>query len=287
MARAFSTNPQKDFFEDRDDRELSIRARLKPGATLLQAQNELAVLASNFEREYPKLNHSRSAAVHTQFEMRTRDDDVNWKFIVIFVVLSIAVLMVACTNVAGLLLSRARARTREIAVRLAMGAGRFRLIRLLLTESLLLSCLGGLGGVAIGYGFVQWFHSKQNVVLMTDLPTSIPFRMDTRILLVSLALSLLSALLCGLAPAWQSTRTDLVKGLKSAEVEGNGRKRLWGRNALVVVQVSMSLMLLTASFLMMRGFQQSMFEGTGFAKDHLLMTSFDPRLMQYNPSQTG
>lgn len=152
MARLFSTNRQKNFFEDRDDRGLNVRARLKPGTTHQQAQSELTVLARDFERDYPKLNRSRSAAVHTQFEMRTRDDDGNWKFIVIFAILALAVLLVACTNVAGLLLSRARTRTREIALRLALGAGRFRLIRLLLTESLILAVLGGLAGIAIGYG---------------------------------------------------------------------------------------------------------------------------------------
>ena len=286
MARVFSTDRQKNFFEDRDDRELAIKARLKPGTALQQAQNELTVLAQNFEHEYPKVSHGRSMAIHTQFEMRTRADDGNWKFGVIFVILALAVLLVACTNVAGLLLSRARARTREIAVRLAIGAGRFRLIRLLLTESLMLASLGGLVGIAIGYGIVQWFHSFQSVIFMTDLPFSIPFQMDTRVLLASLALSALSALLCGLVPALQSTRTDLVNGLKSADVDVPGRKRLWGRNVLVVAQVSASLMLLTASFLMVRGFQHSLLEGTGFAKDHLLMTSFDPRLVQYNAAQT-
>src|SRR3989442_9411592 len=151
MARVFSITPLKEFFVDRDDRELSVKARLKPGTTLRQAQNELGVLARDFEREYPNLNRDRGAAVRTQFEMRTRDDDVNWKFGVIFTILALAVLLVACTNVAGLLLSRARTRTREIAVRLAMGAGRFRLIRLLLTESLVLALLGGLIGIAVGY----------------------------------------------------------------------------------------------------------------------------------------
>jgi putative ABC transport system permease protein len=286
MARVFSTNRQKNFFEDRDDRELNVKARLRPGTTLEQAQNELAVLAKNFESEYPKLNRSRGAAVHTQFEMRTRADDINWRFGVIFVILALAVLLVACTNVAGLLLSRARSRTREIAVRLAIGAGRFRLIRMLLTESLILASLGGVAGIAIGYGIVQWFQSFQNVIFMTDLPFSIPFRMDTRVLLASLALSALSALLCGLAPALQSTRADLVNGLKSADVDVPGRKRLWGRNVLVVAQVSTSLMLLTASFLMVRGFQHTLLENTGFAKDHLLMATFDPRLMQYNAAQT-
>ena len=285
MAPVFSTNLQKSFFEDRDDRELNVKARLKPGTTLEQARNELAVLAKNFEREYPKVNRSRGAAVYTQFETRTRED-LNWKFGVIFVILALAVLLVASTNVAGLLLSRARARTREIAVRLAIGAGRFRLIRLLLTESLILASLGGLAGIAIGYGVVAWFQSFQNVVFMTDLPLSVPFRMDTRVLLASLGLTALSALLCGLAPALQSTRVDLVNALKSADVDVPGRKRLWGRNVLVVAQVATSLMLLTASFLMVRGFQSTLREGTSFAKDHLLMVSFDPRLVQYNAAET-
>jgi putative ABC transport system permease protein len=98
MARAFSTNPQKNFFEDRDDRELSVKARLKPGQTLQQAQSEPAALAQNFESEYPKVSHGRGAAMHTQFEMRTRGDDVYWKFGVIFTTLALAVLLVACTR---------------------------------------------------------------------------------------------------------------------------------------------------------------------------------------------
>ena len=285
MARVFTTNLQKNFFEDRDDRELNVKARLKSGTPLEQARNELAVLAQNFEREYPKTNRSRGAAVYTLLQARTIEDD-NWKFGVIFAILALAVLLVACTNVAGLLLSRARARTREIAVRLALGAGRFRLIRLLLTESLILASLGGAAGIAIGYGIVEWFHSKDTIVFMTELPAAVPFRMDMRILLASLALSLLSAVLCGLAPALQSTRVDLLSGLKSAEADLPGRKRLWGRNVLVVAQVATSLMLLTASFLMARSFQHSLLDGTGFAKDHLLMVKFDPRLMQYNAGQT-
>src|SRR5206468_3092763 len=115
-----------------------------------------------------------------------------------------------CTNVAGLLLSRAQTRTREIAVRLALGAGRFRLIRLLLTESLILACLGGLAGIAVAYGGIRFFHTLS---IPSELPLTLPFRLDTRVLLAGLALSVSSALLCGLAPALQSTRADLANGL--------------------------------------------------------------------------
>jgi predicted permease len=283
MARLFSINPQKNFFTDRDDRALTLRARLRPGVTLARARNELAVLAKGFEREYPKFNRDRGAAVRTQIEMRTRDDDQNWKFGVIFMILALAVLLLACTNAAGLLLSRARTRTREIAVRLALGAGRFRLIRLLLTECLVLALVGGLGGIALGYGGIETFGTFS---IPTELPVKIPFRMDTRVLLASLVLSVLSAVFCGLAPALQSTRPDLVKGLKAADVDEPGRRRLWGRNALVVAQVAMSLMLLAASFLMFRGFHNSLRDGVGFTKDHMLIVRFDPRLIQYNAAQT-
>ncbi|MEP6915710.1 MAG: ABC transporter permease [Acidobacteriota bacterium] len=283
MAHRFSINPQKNFFEDRDSRELSVKARLKAGTTLQQARSEAAVLAQDFTREYPQFYRDRGVAVHTQFEMRTQDDDVNWKFSVIFTILALAVLLVACTNVAGLLLARGRTRTREIAVRLALGAGRFRLIRLLLTESLLLAGLGGLGGIVVGYGGIRFL---QNFRIPAELPVTLPFRMDARLLLASLAVSFVSAMACGLVPALQSTRADLVNGLKSADVDPPGRKRFWGRNALVVAQVAMSLMLLTAAFLMTRSFQHSVREGSGFAREHILMTRFDPRLVQYDAGQT-
>lgn len=283
MAGVVSTNPAKDFFGDRDARELSVKGRLKPGATIAEANDELAALARDFEREYPKFNRDRGAAVRTQFQMRTRDDDKNWKFGVIFTILALAVLLVACTNVAGLLLSRARSRKREIAVRLAMGAGRFRLLRLLLTESLVLAALGGIGGIAVGYAGISLL-SKFSIP--TELPVTIPFRMDMRVLLVSLALAALCAFLCGLVPALQSTRTNLVDGLKSADVDQPGHKRLWGRNALVVAQISASLMLLAATFLMFRSFQRSLVTVNASVTKPLLMVRFDPRLVQYDGART-
>ncbi|MEO5760756.1 MAG: ABC transporter permease [Vicinamibacteria bacterium] len=283
MAPVFSTNPQKRFFEDRDDRGLGLRARLKEGTTLVQAQSEMALLAQSFERDYPQVSRDRSAAVRTQFEMRTRGDDINWKMSVIFAILALAVLLVACTNVAGLLLSRARTRTREIAIRLSMGAGRSRLIRLLLTESLMLSIIGGLGGVIIGYAGIYMMSRFQ---IPSELPVTVPFRMDTRMLMVSLVLAIVSAVFCGLAPALQATRANLSSALKSADVDLPGVKTLWGRNALVIAQVSMSLMLLTAAFLMARSFHDSVDGGTTFAKTPLLMARFDPRLVQYDATQT-
>src|SRR5207248_1735460 len=284
MARSFATNRQKDFLVDRDDRELGVRARLEAGASLPQARSEIAVLAQHFQRDYPALNRDRGAAVRTLFEIRTRDDAGEWKFIVIFAALALVVLMVACTNVAGLLLSRAQTRTREIAVRLALGAGRSRIVRMLLAESVVFGCLGGLGGIAVAYAAIQFFRTLS---VPSELPVILPFQLDRRLLLASLALSALSAVACGLVPALQSTRTDIATGLKTADVDVSiRRKRLRGRNALVVAQVSMSLVLLTASFLMMRGFHMGTDAGTGAVRNRVLMARLDPRLVQYTPAQT-
>ena len=286
MAAGFGGDPQKDFFTDRAARPLAVRGRLSEGVTLRDARNELTLLAKGFERDHPQSNRDRGANVHTMLEMRTRPDEGNWKFAVVFTTLALAVLLVACTNAAGLLLSRARTRTREVAVRLAIGAGRFRLIRLLLTESLVLALAGGLAGVGVGYAGIA---ALDTFSIPSEIPVKVPFRMDTRVLLVSLGCSLLCALFCGLAPALQSTRLDLVEGLKAGDDAGSGRRRLWGRNALVVAQIAMSLMLLVASFLMYRGFHESLREGVGFAeqaKDRVLIVRFDPRLVRYDAGET-
>ncbi len=283
-ARQVSHDPSSDFFEARDARVLSVKARLKKGTTLAQARSEIRTLAAAFAHDHPNLNRNRGAAVRTQFQMRTKGDDVNWKFSVIFTVLALGVLMVACTNVAGLLLSRARARMRELTVRLAIGAGRFRLVRLLLTESLILALLGGVGGIAVGsagIGLLQRFS------IPSDLPVTVPFRMDHRVLLATFVFSVVAAVACGLAPALQSTRTDLVAGLKAGEFDPPGKKRLWGRSALVIAQVALSLMLLSASFLMARSFARTVSGSLSLAHDHLLMMKFDPRLVQYDEAQSA
>lgn len=283
MAPLFSADTGKDFFEDRADRQLSVRGRLREGVAPRQAKDEVSAIARGFAREHPELYRDRGAAVRTFFDMRTRGDDVNWKFSVVFSVLGVAVLLVACTNVAGLLLSRARTRTREVAIRLSMGAWRFRLVRLLLTESLVLALVGGLGGVALGYGAIELL---QRFSIPSELPVTIPFRMDGRVLAASLVLAVATAIVSGLAPALQSARTDLVSGLKRADVDLPGRGGLWGRKSLVVAQVAMSLMLLTVTLLMARSFRETALRGAVADRHHLLMVRLDPRLAQYDAART-
>ena len=128
--------------------------------------------------------------------------------------LAAAVLFVACANVAGLLTSRAPARAREMAMRVAIGAGRGRLIRQLLTESLLIALAGGVLGLAVGYGAISVF---QQIQLPTDLPVALTFQLDRRALMFSLGVAVLSAILFGLAPAIQTSRTDLAMVMKAGE----------------------------------------------------------------------
>jgi len=190
--------------------------------------------------------------------------------------------LVACANVAGLLLGRARARSREMAVRLAIGAGRSRLIQQLLFESLLIALIGGTLGVAVAYGGTRFFNQIQ---VPSDLPIVLSAQLDRRVLFFTLAVSLASTVLFGLTPAIRSTRADLVPALKAADADTAARARLWGRNSLVVCQIAISLVLLAVSTILFRGFAQQV-KAPGFRTDHLLMMSFNPKLVRYTDAQT-
>jgi len=276
-------DPKVNPLETRDRRSLMIKGRLKPGVTIAQAQAELAPIAKNLERAYPETNRNRGVAVRTELEARVQQSPPDAQLVAMISVLSMAVLLVACANVAGLLTSRAPARAREIALRLALGAGRRRLIRQLLTESLLLAMAGGVAGLGFGYLGILFFRQIQ---ITTDLPLNVSIDLDQRVLLFSLAVALASAVLFGLAPAIQTTRTDLVNALRSATSETPGRRRLWGRNLLVAGQVALSLVLIAVATFIYRGVRHELNLGAGFRTDHLLTMSFDPTLLHSTESQS-
>ena len=215
--------------------------------------------------------------------MRLHNDPSDAALVALLLTLAGAVLLIACANVASLLLARARTRSREIAVRLAIGAGRYRLVRMLLAESFLVAFLGGMVGLALGYGGVRFFGRLQ---VPTDLPIGLSVQLDRRVLLFSAAVTLLSVLLCGLAPALQTTRTNLVTALKTADADLSGRRRLWGRNTLVLCQVAASLVLLTAALQMVRAFAEKWRDGPGFRTGHLFTVTLDPHVARYNQTQT-
>ena len=283
MAPRLATSADDKLLESRSQRDLTVKGRLKPGVTLGQARAELQVIARNLERTYPDTNRSVGAMVNTEMQERFRQDAIDAELSEMLLALAAAVLLIACANIAGLLLSRARVRSREIALRLAIGAGRPRLIRQLLTESVLIAAAGGGLGIAVAYAGVRFFDG---IDIPSDLPLKIVVQLDHRVLWVTLAASLASALLFGLAPAIQTTRTNVVDALKTAGADTPNRRRLLGRNILVTGQVTASMVLILIAATLYHGFRSSLAGGPGYRTDHLLMMSFNPSLVRYSEAQS-
>ncbi len=269
--------------DSRSNRSLAVKGFLKPGVSMAQAQAELTTFAHNLERAYPDTNKNQEMVVRTELETRIDQDPIDAALSAMLLLLSAAVLVVACINVASLLTSRAPARAKEMALRLAVGAGRSRLIRQLITESLLVALAGGLLGIGVGYLGVLVFRQIQ---IPSDLPITLSFQLNPRVLFFSLAVAVFSVLFFGLIPALQTTRVDLASAMKTGDTAASGHKRLWGRGFLVGCQVAVSLVLLTVSAFMYHGFHRELASNQGFRKDHLLMMSFDPSLVHYSEAQT-
>ena len=283
MAPRLAADAAKPLLETRDRRGLEVKGRLKPGVPIARAQAELQAIAKSLEQTYPATNHDQSVIVRTEFEKRVEQSPGDATLVAMLLTLSVLVLLVACANVANLLLSRARARSREIALRMAIGAGRTRLVRQLLTESLLIGVGGGVLAIAVAYGGITFMNQLQ---IPTELPIALTFRLDLRTLLFGVAGCITSVLLFGLIPALQTTRTDLVRSLKSADADSGGRQRIWGRNLLVIGQVAVSLVLLILSARMYRAVAHELQAGPGYRTDHLLTMTFDPSLVKFNETQT-
>jgi macrolide transport system ATP-binding/permease protein len=274
---------QKNNLDSRDVHWLIVKGRLKPGVTVAQAQADLSAIATRLEQMYPKSNRGQRVSVQTEFQLRVTQSPPNAALVAMLLLLAICVLLVACANVTGLLLSRARARSREIAVRLAIGAARGALVRQLLLENLLLALLGGLAGIGIAYVGASFFNS---IPIPTDLPVSFHVAVDRRMLLFTVIASVLSTIVFGLTPALQATRLDLIPALKAGDADTAGRRRLWGRNAIVIGQVALSLILLVVSAVLLQGFRDELAQGPGFRTDHLYVTSFNAEAIHYSEDQT-
>ncbi|HEX7286235.1 MAG TPA: ADOP family duplicated permease, partial [Candidatus Angelobacter sp.] len=282
MAQRLGGTP-KDPLEDRNDYSLSLEGRLKKGASQKQAQAEMATLWKGLQQQYPADGRSRGMAVRTQIQARVAQDSVDAILLTMLMVLVGLVLLIACANVANLLLGRARGRTREMAVRIALGVTRTKLLRQLFAENILLSLLGALLGLGFAYGGIRFL---QTIRIPTDLPIMIDPQLDQRVLVFSLLAALASALVFGLAPAFHSLKTDLVSALKNAETGMTGRRRSLGRNTLVIAQIALSMVLLVAAGMLLDGFRKSLTASPGFRTDHLLITEFDTSLVRYTPEKT-
>jgi predicted permease len=246
------------------------------------AQAEIATIWSGLQQQYPENNRNLGIVVRTELQTRIAREGPDAALVGLLMALVSVVLLIACANVASLLLGRARARTREIALRISLGASRTRLLSQLLTESLLLSLVGGVLGLGIAYGGIAFF---QTIPIPSDPPIEITPHLDARVLVFSLVAAILSAIVFGLAPALSSLKTDLVPALKTNNSTAFGGRTI-GRNILVVGQIGLSMALLVAAGMLLNGFRKSLAADPGFSTDHRLMLEFDTSLVRYSPQQT-
>jgi len=282
MVQRLSASSENEF-DDRNSHGFEVKGRLKSSVTREQAQVELATIWKGLEPLHSVADRQRVPRVRTELEARVVQDPPDAYLITLLLALVAVVLIIACANVANLLLGRARGRSREIAIRLALGATRGRLVRQLLTESLLLAFVGALIGLAFASAGIRFL---QTIQIPTDLPIGISPQLDARVLLFSLSCAVASAIVFGLAPALQSSRPELVPALKSSDSGDNVRRRLTGRNALVIGQVAMSMILLIATGMLIDGFRHALVLNVGFRIDHLLTMQLDTSLVRYTPAQS-
>jgi len=244
-------------------------ARLKPGATLAQAQADMDNIAANLEKQYPDSNAGNRVRIRPLLEIYVSDArSTLW---VLFGAVAF-VLLIACANIANLLLARATARQKEMAIRSAMGAGRWRIARQLLTESVLLALLGGTLGLAIA----RWAIDFILYISPDAIPRSREIGLDWRVMAFTIGVSFLTGILFGLVPALQAGVVDVHETLKET---GRGTtRRHWLRSSLVVVEVASTLVLLIGAGLMIRSFYRLQNVNPGFS--YARLASFTVSLPQ-------
>jgi len=236
---------------------LSVTGRLKPGVSGAQAQAEMDGIARSLERQYPDKNAHQGARLAPAYEQLV--GDVRRPLLIIFGAVG-CVLLIACANVANLLLARATARRREIALRAALGASRGRVIRQLLTESVLLALAGSLCGWLLAWGCMESLLSlsPENVPRLQDV------RLDGRVFGFTLLVSLLTGVIFGLAPALQAAKTELTETLKEGGRGGEGARGARLRSALMIAEVAIALVLMAGAGLLLNSFWRLLQVNPGF-----------------------
>ncbi len=270
------------FFTERSHREMHVLATLKPGVTIAQAQVALQVIATRLSDQYPQTNKGQVVRVFPERVARPDPGSADSLplVVIIFLVLVGLVLMVACINVANLLLARSAARQKEIAVRASMGATRFRLIRQMLTESIILAVAGGAAGALLG----MWVcGALEQMRPLGDFPLRFGFTFDWRVFGYVALVASASGILAGLAPALRTSRAILNETLRESGrgLIGEGGRRHILRNSLVVAQVAGSIIVLVAAGLFARSLTKAESIDLGYDPHNVLNVGLNPDLQNY------
>ena len=278
-------NPSsKDLFTKRDSHALNVFARLKPGVSRGAAEASLQVIARRLDRQYPDTDKGiRMYVIPEPLARPSPQNGAQLPIIAsVFLALVGLVLLVACVNVVNLLLARASARYKEIAIRAALGARRTRLVRQMLTESLLLAVLGGAAGAAVG----AWVSRMLGgISLPGDIPLRMDFSMDWRVFAYSAAAAVVAGLISGLLPALRASRADVQEVLRESGRGGGAAGQHGLRDALVVAQVAGSLVLLVAAGLFVRSLSNAHSVNLGFQPDHVLLMNLDLAQQGYDEAR--
>lgn len=274
-----------DFWTKRDARGLRVLGRLKPGVGLQQAQASLEVVTQRLERDHAATNKGVTARLFEERLARPFPMDSNPLPLVgvFFLLLASAVLLVACVNVANILLVRGLARQRELAVRTSLGAGRAALIRQSATESVVLALLGGALGIGIGRYACGWMESLSQQM---DFPLHLDFALDWRVFAYSFALTLVAGVFVGVVPALRASRADVNEILREggrSNTAGAWQRRL--QNVLVVGQIAASLVLLVMASLFVRSLRQAERMDLGFDPEHVVNLTMDTHLVGYDEAR--
>lgn len=258
-----------------------VQGRLKPGVSVAQAQAALTSIALQLETEHPNFNEGKKVSLGPVGYMSGSMRGAVLGFTGILMGVVTFVLLLACTNLVNLLLAQAVERRKEIAVRLALGASRGRLVRQLMTESMLLAIMSGALGLLLAYWLVGLAVRLKPPV---DVPLSVDLHLDYRVLAFTCLASIVTGALFGLLPAFQATKVDVQPALKG-ETAGSTSRRSLLKNGLIVLQVSLSLVLLVAGGLMLRALQRAQTLDLGFDPKNAVEASFDLRLQGYDKAR--
>ncbi|HET9741177.1 MAG TPA: ABC transporter permease [Terriglobales bacterium] len=271
----------------RDDRNLLAFGVLKPGVKLNQAQASLNVIAGRLEQEYPSTNKGVGLTVAPERLSRPHVGFDKLLFVIfgLFLGLAALVLLLACANIANLLLARATIRQRELAIRAALGAGRARLIRQLLTESLLLAALGGTAGILVGEAASLALSSLR--FGGTTLPIHLDFSFDWRVFTYACGAALVTGLIVGIAPALRAARTNVADVLHEGGRSSSATHvRNWTRNSFVIAQIAGSFVLLVIAGLFVRSLENAQRVYLGFDPSGVVNFGMDPHLIGYTDQQS-